>query len=69
MKKQNKDSNDSSVSIVQMTKFRWQLESSKGHIIKNDIFLSTRLEAENYVKNYVSSFTNWDYEVIPKEKK
>jgi hypothetical protein len=52
-----------------MTKFRWQLESSKGHIIKNDIFLSTRLEAENYVKNYVSSFTNWDYEVIPKEKK
>lgn len=54
----------------QTFKNKWRIESYKGTIIKKDITLASVTEAEDFIKNYVSSFTPaWGYEIVPLGKK
>ncbi len=55
--------------MVQMSKYRWNLISPKGPIIKDDLLFANAHKAEEWVKSYVSSFQTWEYIVIPKELK
>lgn len=56
--------------MVQRSRSRWEIVSAKGFVMQANIAVSSRLEAEEYVKRYVSSFLNWDYIVSPlKDKK
>lgn len=54
--------------MKQTAKSRWRLESEKGFVFKNDITISNIKEATMYIKAYISSFINWDFDVIPLEK-
>jgi len=51
--------------MKQQTPCRWQITTEKGIVLKDDIMLGTFLEAEDYVKRYVSSFSNFIYEMKP----
>lgn len=57
--------------IVQVSKHMWQLENSKGTVLTSDLTLESTYRAEEWIKNYISSFHCYNYEVIPlkKEKK
>jgi hypothetical protein len=41
----------------------WIIENEKGTMLQENITLSTTYEAEEYIKNYVSSYLNVGYEV------
>lgn len=53
------------VLMIQTEPCTWRIESEAGIILKDDIKVSIIYEAEDYVKRYVSSFTDWTYELIP----
>ncbi len=42
---------------------RWDLIGPKGNVISGDILLYSKVEAEEWVKAYISSFIGWTYEV------
>lgn len=54
--------------MVQLTPHLWQIESEKGHVIAPSITAHSAFEAEQYVKNYITSFQNWDYKMVLKAK-
>lgn len=56
------------VKMVQTSNVRWHIESEAGHVIRDDITVSTLAEAEYYVRGYVMSFRNWTYELVPMKK-
>lgn len=51
------------VIMQQKGKYRWQIVSPSGIVIKDDIMLNDALQAREYIKAYVSSYSGWDYEV------
>lgn len=51
------------VYFVQQSDYAWQIESESGKVIQKDITCASIFKAEEYIKNYVSSFINWDYEL------
>jgi hypothetical protein len=54
--------------MIQLSKYHWHIVSPKGHIIQNNLSFSNRYRAEEYVKNYISSYVNWSYTVITLEE-
>lgn len=56
------------VRMVQVAPNRWNLVSSKGSIISEDVPLGSIRDAENWVKNYITSFIGWSYEIIPLQR-
>jgi hypothetical protein len=57
------------VRMVQESQCRWTLYSPKGHVLQHDITVSNVIDATRFVKNYVSSFQSWTYDVVPMKKK
>lgn len=56
--------------IVETANGRWRIENSKGDVILDDLRLESVFRAEEYIRAYVSSFNNYNYEVVPlKERK
>lgn len=53
------------VFMVQTSKHRWTIKSQKGYIIQDDLCFNNSAQAELYVKNYITSFQNWDYKMVP----
>lgn len=53
------------VLMVQLSNHSWHLISKKGHILKKDLSFHRLRDAEAYVKAYISSFQNWNYEMVP----
>lgn len=51
--------------IVETNRGRWQIENAKGDVIVYDLMIGSKVSAERYIKNYVSSFMNYNYEVVP----
>ncbi len=50
--------------MVQSTPHKWYIATSAGFIIQYDITAHSVHEATEYIKNYITSFQNWDYEII-----
>lgn len=55
--------------IVQNSQVNWHVQSPNGTILQKDITIASHYDAERFIKNYVSSFTNWGWEVVPMEHK
>jgi hypothetical protein len=53
------------VLMIQLNNSLWQIKSSKGIVIADDIRINSVYQAEEFVKNYISSFQGWSYEVCP----
>lgn len=51
--------------IVEIFKGRWQVTNATGTVLVYDLPLGNALEAERYIRAYVSSFNNYNYEVKP----
>ena len=51
------------VKMVQMSRYGWQIVSPKGFVLKDCIYLDNIDKAEEFIKNYISSFLNWTYEI------
>lgn len=51
------------VCMVQTGNNRWDLIGPKGNVIAADMYLYSRIEAEEWVKSYISSFIGWTYEI------
>jgi lipocalin len=55
------------VKMVQSTPHKWQLLTQNGTLLKADITANDIFEAKEFVVRYISSFSCWDYEIIPLE--
>lgn len=53
------------VKMIQTMTCNWHIESQYGHVLVKNITCGTVIEAEEYVKRYISSFDGWSYSVIP----
>jgi hypothetical protein len=53
------------VQMIQISKSEWKIVTYKGKVLQFDIHLHNLDAAEQYIKNYVSSFVDWTYEVVP----
>ena len=56
------------VRMVQTMQHRWKLESEKGVLLKDDIFVQNPTQAREYGNAYISSFQGWSLEVVPLKK-
>ena len=56
------------VKMVQHSKYRWTLESPKGVLLVDDLMLASPYKAEEWCKSYISSHSDWCYEIIPLKK-
>jgi hypothetical protein len=56
------------VKMQQLTIYRWQIISMTGFIVQSDISFHNIEKAEEYVRNYVSSFVGWSYDLYPLEE-
>lgn len=57
--------------IVQDYEARWHIENTKGNIILDSITIGNAVEAEKFLKNYVSSYfpwADWTCIVVPLKK-
>jgi hypothetical protein len=61
--------NEATVLMVQTSNNRWEITTQKGFVLMGDIQLGTLLEAEDFVKRYLSSWPAWHYKLVPIEKK
>jgi hypothetical protein len=55
------------VRMIETSKNRWELQGPKGNTISENIPVNSKIEAEEWVKAYISSYSNWQYEIISKE--
>ena len=54
------------VHMRQVMSNRWQLEAAVGgYVLQNDIVLCSEVEAHDYAKRYISSFSDWIYLIVP----
>lgn len=56
------------VYMVQTMPRLWRIQSEKGIVLMDDIMVYSVREATDYVRRYVSSWDNWNYEVKPLEE-
>lgn len=49
----------------QTSRYNWDIVSKKGSILQADLSFKDAYQAEQYVKNYITSFQSWDYEMEP----
>jgi hypothetical protein len=52
------------VQLIQKNKNRWELVAPKGHTMLDNLQFYSEYEAVNWCKAYVSSFTDWQFEVV-----
>lgn len=52
------------VNMIQVTPHKWVIKTVDGFVLKDDIVVHSVREAEDYVRSYVSSFTDWGYNII-----
>lgn len=52
------------VHIIQISPFKWELRSYKGHTMVDNLMFQTTAEATEWCKAYISSFNSWTYDVI-----
>lgn len=52
------------VRLIQVNKYRWNLLGPKDNVMVEGLQLHTKVDAENWVKAYISSWTDYTYEVI-----
>ncbi len=50
--------------MVQTSKYQWTLKSPKDTVMVDDLAFASQYKAEEWVKNYISGFLSWDYEII-----
>lgn len=55
--------------MIETSKNRWELQGPKGNTISENIPVNSKTEAEEWIKAYISSFTGWEYAMLPKENK
>jgi hypothetical protein len=55
--------------MVQVGPNRWELIAPNGTVLVDDIAAYTDYEAECWAKAYVSSYNDWEYEILPLEEK
>lgn len=51
--------------MIQVSMYNWKIESKKGSVLKDNILVHNESDAVKYVELYISSFPNWDYNIIP----
>lgn len=56
------------VIMRQVSSHKWQLETPRGEIMKDQITANNDSEAREFVTRYISSFSDWDYELAPMMK-
>lgn len=57
------------VKMIEYQIGRWKIvATAAGHTIVEDIKLRDVFSARDYIKNWVTSFGAWSYEVIPLKK-
>lgn len=59
----------STIKMVQDSRHKWCIKTDKGVVLQDGITISSQFEAEEYVKNYISSFMGWTYAILPLDKK
>lgn len=52
------------VKLVQRSPYQWELLSPKDTIIASDLAFASSYKAEEWVKNYISGFLGWTYEIV-----
>lgn len=52
------------INMKQVSKNRWRLETKSGIIILDNIVVHTNEEANKYALAFVSSWHNWDFNLI-----
>lgn len=57
-------SDNKHVRMIETGNNRWDLIGPKGNPIASDVLVYSQVEAEEWVKAYISSFLGWTYEVI-----
>jgi hypothetical protein len=57
--------NNKYLKLIQISRYRWKLVSYKGHVIVDEVMVTSSYKAEEWCKQYISSFPGWDYEIIP----
>lgn len=55
------------VRLIQKAPYKWDLVAPKGHILVEGLMFHTLVDAENWCKNYISSFQNWTFKLVPKD--
>lgn len=58
------NNNEPCVLMIQVSSCRWKIETKDGKVLTEDIMIGPVAEAEEYIKRYVTSFSNWKYEMI-----
>lgn len=51
------------VYMVQVNQYTWEIRSYKGFVIQTGISLPNVTKAKEYVKNYITSFQGWEFEL------
>lgn len=51
--------------MVQVNKSCWEIRTEHGIVLSDGIILGRIDEAEEYVRRYISSYSNWTYELKP----
>lgn len=54
--------------MIQIQRCYWQVQTPNGKVLRDNITISSVLEAKLYIENYISSFTNWGYDIMPIKK-
>lgn len=54
----------STVKMIQHSKHKWCIKTDKGVVLQDEIVISSPFEAELYIKNYISSFQGWTYDIV-----
>lgn len=57
-------SDNKHVRMIETGNNRWDLIGPKGNSIASHVLVYSQVEAEEWVKAYISSFLGWTYEVI-----
>jgi hypothetical protein len=53
------------VYMIQTMPHTWCIKSKDGHTIVKSIRIDSLVEAEDYIKKFCSSFSDWGYELRP----
>lgn len=61
--------NEALVKMVEVNYGRWEIQTRRGYVIKGEIYVGTKTEAEDYIKRYLSSYLCWNYELIPMKER
>lgn len=52
------------VYMIQTNKHLWEIRSSSGQLL-GEKSLASIFQAQDYIEKWISSYTNWTYEMVP----